>query len=204
MIKAIYLGKTALLAMAALGASAPAWAGTSDSVRQAVSPDALDALGAVPSSKDKQAFAAVFAAIDGKNWSEAAKLIDTAPKGPMASMARAELYLAAGSPKVEAAQLQALLEEAPWLPQAEQLEKMAIKRGVADLPVRPGTRRFSFLGSAPKRDLPDSNQSASALRSKLQELIKADNPAGAEALLNEQGLSLDSDALTELRYRVAW
>ncbi|MBP6379746.1 MAG: lytic transglycosylase domain-containing protein, partial [Sphingorhabdus sp.] len=42
------------------------------------------------------------------------------------------------------------------------------------------------------------------LRSKLQELIKADNPAGAEALLNEQGLSLDSDALTELRYRVAW
>ncbi len=65
MIKAIYLGKTALLAMAALGASAPAWAGTSDSVRQAVSPDALDALGAVPSSKDKQAFAAVFAAIDG-------------------------------------------------------------------------------------------------------------------------------------------
>ncbi|MGC1468183.1 MAG: lytic transglycosylase domain-containing protein, partial [Sphingorhabdus sp.] len=203
-IKTKKLGTTALLAIAALGASAPAWAGTSDSVRQAVSPDALDALGAVPSSKDKQAFSAVFAAIDGKNWPDAARLIEAAPKGPMASMARAELYLAAGSPKVEASQLQALLEEAPWLPQAEQLEKMAIKRGVADLPVRPGTRRFSFLGSAPKRDLPDSNQSASALRSKLQELIKADNPAGAEALLNEQGLSLDSDALTELRYRVAW
>ena len=204
MIKVMHFGKTAILAMTALVASAPAWAGTSESVRQAVSPDALDALGAMPSSKDKQAFTAVFAAIDGKNWVEAAKLIDAAPKGPMASMARAELYLAAGSPKVEAAQLQALLEEAPWLPQAEQLEKMALKRGVADLPLRPGTRRFSFLGSAPKRDLPDSNQSAAALRSKLQELIKADNPAGAEALLTEQGATLDTDALAELRYRVAW
>ena len=158
----------------------------------------------MPTSKDKQAYTAIFAAIDGKNWAEATRLIEAAPKGPMASMARAELYLAAGSPKVEAGQLQALLEEAPWLPQAEQIEKMAAKRGATFLPERPGTRRFSFLGSAPKRDLPDSNPSASALRSKLQELIKADNPSGAEALLNEQGAALDSEALTELRYRVAW
>ncbi len=204
MINSSFIPATAFASGLALSIASPAIAGTADTVRQAVSPDALDALGAQPTVKDKQAFAAIFAAIDAKNWAEAAKLIDTAPKGPMASMARAELYLAAGSPKVEAVQLQVLLEEAPWLPQAEQLEKMAIKRGVVDLPTRPGTRRFSFLGSAPKRDLPDSNQSASTLRSKLQELIKADNPAGAEALLNEQGSTLDSNALTELRYRVAW
>ena len=203
-IKTVQLGKSLILAVSALGISSAASAGTSDSVRQAVSPDALDALGAMPTSKDKQAYTAIFAAIDGKNWAEATRLIEAAPKGPMASMARAELYLAAGSPKVEAGQLQALLEEAPWLPQAEQIEKMAAKRGATFLPERPGTRRFSFLGSAPKRDLPDSNPSASALRSKLQELIKADNPSGAEALLNEQGAALDSEALTELRYRVAW
>lgn len=196
--------KSAFLALTALAMAGPAWAGTADSVRQAVSPDALDALGAMPSSKDQQHFAAIFAAIDGKNWGEAARLLDGAPKGPMAAMARAELYIAAGSPKVEAAQLQALLEEAPWLPQAEQLERMAIKRGAAALPQRPGTRRFSFLGSAPKRDLPDSNQNASALRTRLQELIKADNPAGAEALLIEQETMLDFEALAELRYRVAW
>ena len=204
MIKSSFKSKVIVFSGLALVLVAPAYAGTADTVRQSVSPDTLDALGAQPSVKDKQTFAAIFAAIDGKNWTEAARLIEAAPKGPMTSMARAELYVAAGSPKVEAAQLQALLEEAPWLPQADQLEKMAIKRGVADLPARPGTRRFSFLGSAPKRDLPDSNQSASVLRSKLQELIKADDPAGAESLLNEQGLSLDSDALTELRYRVAW
>lgn len=204
MIKSSFKSKAIVFSGLALVLVTPVHAGTADTVRQSVSPDALDALGAQPSVKDKQTFAAIFAAIDGKNWTEAARLIEAAPKGPMTSMARAELYVAAGSPKVEATQLQALLEEAPWLPQADQLEKMAIKRGVADLPARPGTRRFSFLGSAPKRELPDSDQSASVLRSKLQELIKADDPAGAETLLNEQGLSLDSDALTELRYRVAW
>ena len=193
-----------LFLLAGIATTGTAWAGTADNVRQAVSPDALDALGAMPSSKDKQQFTSIFAAIDGRNWSEASRLLDAAPKGPMASLARAELYLAAGSPKVEAAQLQALLEEAPWLPQAEQLEKMAIKRGVAMLPDRPGTRRFSFLGSAPKRDLPDSSPSATALRSQIQELIKADNPSEAEALLIDQASALDNEGLTELRYRVAW
>lgn len=67
-IKAMHLGKPTLFVFAALAGAAPVLAGTSDSVRQAVSPDALDSLGATPSSKDKQAFAAIFAAIDGKNW----------------------------------------------------------------------------------------------------------------------------------------
>ncbi|MBK7163488.1 MAG: lytic transglycosylase domain-containing protein [Sphingomonadales bacterium] len=184
--------------------ASPAWAGTADTVRQAVAPDALEQIGGQPSARDKQAFAAIFAAIDRKNWSEARKLIDAAPNGPLAHIARAELYLAAGSPKVEANQLQSLLNVAPWLPQAEKLEKMAAKRGATDLPLRPGTKRFTFLGSAPKRDLPDASPAAAALRDKLQVEIKADNPAGAEALLEAQASNLDSRALTELRYRVAW
>ncbi|WP_239016554.1 lytic transglycosylase domain-containing protein [Sphingorhabdus pulchriflava] len=184
--------------------ASPAWAGTADTVRQAVAPDALEQIGGQPSAKDKQSFSAIFAAIDGKSWSEASKLIDAAPKGPLAHIARAELYLAAGSPKVEASQLQSLLNDAPWLPQAERLEKMASKRGASDLPIRPGTKRFSFLGSAPKRDLPDASPAAATLRDKLQVEIKADNPSGAESLLEAQASSLDIRALTELRYRVAW
>lgn len=196
--------KTVLLAFVAASLTSPAWAGTADNVRQAVAPSALDALGAMPSSKERQNFASIFAAIDGRNWAEAARLIDGSPAGPMKSMARAELYLAAGSPKVEVAQLEELLQEAPWLPQAEQLERMAIKRGAAVLPQRPGTRRFSFLGSAPKRDLPGSVPTAAALRSQIQELIKADNPSEAEALLIDQSATLDAAGLAELRYRVAW
>lgn len=196
--------KTVLLAFVATSLTSPAWAGTADNVRQAVAPNALDALGAMPSGKERQNFASIFAAIDGRNWAEAARLIDGSPAGPMKSMARAELYLAAGSPKVEVAQLEELLQEAPWLPQAEQLERMAIKRGAAVLPQRPGTRRFSFLGSAPKRDLPGSVPTAAALRSQIQELIKADNPSEAEALLIDQSATLDAAGLAELRYRVAW
>ena len=205
MIKRLFIcAPLSLVATSVAVWSSPAWAGTADTVRQAVAPDALEQIGGQPSAKDKQAFAAIFAAIDGKNWSEASKLIDAAPNGPLAHMARAELYLAAGSPKVEANQLQSLLNDAPWLPQAEKLEKMAAKRGATDLPLRPGTKRFSFLGSAPKRDLPDASPAAAALRDKLQVEIKADNPAGAEALLEAQASNLDSRALAELRYRVAW
>lgn len=205
MIKRLFIcSPLSLVATSVAVVASPAWAGTADTVRQAVAPDALEQIGGQPSAKDKQAFAAIFAAIDGKNWSEASKLIDAASNGPLAHIARAELYLAAGSPKVEASQLQSLLNDAPWLPQAEKLEKMAAKRGATDLPLRPGTKRFSFLGSAPKRDLPDASPAAAALRDKLQVEIKADNPAGAEALLEAQASSLDSRALTELRYRVAW
>lgn len=196
--------KTVFLTLTALSAAAPAWAGTADTVRQPVSPTALDMLGTTPGSQEKQYFAAIFAAIDTKNWAEANRLIEEAPKGPMASTARAELYLAADSPKVEVAQLQALLEEAPWLPQAEQIERMAIKRGAIALPTRPGTRRFSYLGSAPKRDLPGSSQSAAALKVQIQELIKADNPTEAEALLIAEGSTIDAEGLSELSYRVAW
>ncbi len=183
----------------------PAMAGTiADSFRLTSSPDLLAEIGGQPSEKERESLAAIFSAIDGQKWAEAQRLIDMAPKSPLVHVARAELYLAAGSPKVEAAQLQALLNDAPWLPQAEQLERLAVKRGATSLPIRPGTKRFSWLGGAPKRDLPESSASAANLRARMQAEIKADNPAGAEMMLEAQSASLDPTALTELRYRVAW
>jgi soluble lytic murein transglycosylase len=190
------------LAFATLSIAAPAIAATSENVRQIADggPIAAPTL----SAKDAQIFSAVYAAIDSKNWAEADRLLDGAPKGPMAAMARAELYLAAGSPKVDASELQALLNDAPYLPQAEQLEKMAVKRGASDLPQLPGTQRFSYRGSAPKRDLPDNISAANALREKIQQHIKKDDPVSAEAAVEAASASLSADALTELRYRVAW
>ena len=191
-----------VFALATLICAAPAFATTSENVRQMG--DVISPFPNTPSAKDSQIFSAIYAAIAGKNWVEASRLIDNAPKGAMASMARAELYLAAGSPKVDAVQLQALLNDAPYLPQAEQLEKMAVKRGASDLPLLPGTQRFSYRGSAPKRDLPDTIGTARALREKIQQHIKNDDPASAEALVEGALETLSSDALTELRYRVAW
>lgn len=177
-----------------------AHANTSEGFRAIVSaqpaPTVLD-------SSERQAFTSIYQAIKAQKWDEAEKLIDKAPQGPMAAMARAEYYLAPNSPKVDAERLQALLQSAPYLPQAEQLAVMAKKRGADALPDRPGIRRFSWLGGAPKRDLP-ANAASDSLRSELQVFIKNDDPASAERILESKANDLTTDALTELRYRVAW
>jgi soluble lytic murein transglycosylase len=175
-------------------------ANTSEGFRAIVSaqpaPTVLD-------NSEKQTFIAIYQAIKAQKWDEAEKLIDKAPQGPMAAMARAEYYLAPNSPKVDAERLQALLQSAPYLPQAEQLAAMAKKRGADALPDRPGIRRFSWLGGAPKRDLP-ANAANDGLRSELQVFIKNDDLASAERLLESKAFELSTDAVTELRYRVAW
>jgi len=189
-----------LLAAFALTPFATAHANTSEGFRAIISaqtaPKVLD-------NKDKATFAAVYDAIRTERWDEASRLIDQAPQGPMAAMARAELYVAPNSPKVDAAALQALLQSAPYLPQAEQLAVMARKRGAETLADRPGVRRFSWLGGAPKRNLPASIASE-AIRNELQAFIKVDDSASAEQLLESKSAELSADALTELRYRVAW
>jgi soluble lytic murein transglycosylase len=192
-----------LAAAASVIITANAHAATSENVREAV---LSTPVGQTLDNKEKQQFAAIYSAIRSANWDEANRLIDAAPKGPMASMARAELYLAPNSPKVEANQLQALLQAAPFLPQAEQLERMALKRGAENLPQRPGTQRFSYRGSAPKRDLPDNitGDGIAAIRDTIQISIRNDDPAGAEAMLTEKGIMISDAARTELRYRIAW
>ena len=163
-------------------------------------PDAPEILNA----KEKRQYGEIFAAIQGRKWNDAQKLIDKAGKKPLALMAQAELYLAAGSPRVEAPQLQALLEKAPYLPQAERLERLAVKRGAENLPRRPGTQRFSYLGSAPKRSLPKGAEDARRTRDQINIFIRNDDPASAEQLVESRAASLSSPAITELRYRVAW
>ena len=177
-----------------------AQANTSDEFRAVTS---VQPAPTVLSKSEKNAFSDIYTAIRAQKWDDAAKLIDKMPAGPMAAMARAELYLAPNSPKVDAPQLQTLLNAAPYLPQAEQLEIMARKRGADALPDRPGIRRFAYLGGAPKRDLP-TNVAGDGLRGELQAFIKNDDPRSAEALLDSKSGELSTDALTELRYRVAW
>ncbi len=165
-----------------------------------------DASMRVLSKSEKKEYRAIYEAIRAKDWENANKLINKSDKGPMRWMATAELYLAAGSPRVEATKLEALLHAAPWLPQAAKLESLAIKRGAANLPSRPGTKRFSWLGEAPRRTVPDAvkHPSAAALRNGIRNFIKNDSPAEAEALLNRRAGELSREALTEMQHRVAW
>ena len=83
----------------------------------------------------------VFDAIDGGNWASAQAGIASLPDDPLTPFAKAELYTAKGSPVIDLASLQALIAQAPELPQANQLALMAYKRGATStilaLPEKP-------------------------------------------------------------------
>ena len=77
----------------------------------------------------------IFAAIDSGDWEGARLGIAAMPADPLKPLAKAELFTARGSPTVDLASIQALLAEAPELPQAEQLARLAMTRGALQPPL---------------------------------------------------------------------
>lgn len=199
--KALIIGGTALLL-----ASQPAAAETSSysyfSARVAKTqvPDQL-------SSSDRQYYGEVFAAIRAQNWTKASELLNSRDKGVLHEIARAELYLAANSPRVEMGPLLSLLNAAPELPHAERLASLATKRGATILPDRPSTVQMASFAGVTRRGKPRSvsdGSMPSTLAARIQDRIVADDPAGAAALLADQVDTLSPAARTELQQRVAW
>lgn len=162
----------------------------------------------VLASAERDAALGVFAALKAGLWSDAAARIEALPDGPLKSYARAELFTEKGSPKIEAAEpLVALLTAAPWLPQAPQLAAMAQKLGALDAPPPLSQQRLVWLGSAPARERAASVKDdpvAAQLAPKILPLIKIDDPAGCEAILETDAPRLSGAALTEWRQRIAW
>ena len=149
----------------------------------------------------------VFDAIDGGNWASAQAGIAALPHSPLTPVARAELYTAKGSPVVDLASLQALIAEAPELPQAEQLAAMAVRRGATTAPLAIPERATYSIGSAPIRYKAKPVQGdpyADQLRSILDPLIKADDAGGAEAQLLLYAPQLSVEARAEAGQRVAF
>ncbi|HEX5239152.1 MAG TPA: transglycosylase SLT domain-containing protein [Sphingomicrobium sp.] len=149
----------------------------------------------------------VFDAIDAGDWASARAGIAALPADVLTPVAEAELYTAKGSPVVDLASLQALIAQAPELPEANQLALMAVKRGAtAPLLVTP-EKPVYVLGFAPVRYRARPVQGETAadqLRSALDPFIKADNASGAEALLAAQGPALSVEARAEAATRVAF
>ena len=174
-------------------------------------PAEVASLGRLPdalSASDRHALLAALAAMKAGMWSDAAARIDTLADSAVQSYARAELFTEKGSPKVEAVEpVVALLGSAPWLPQAPQLAAMAQKLGALETPVLPSQQRLIWLGSAPARERASSIKDdpvAVQLAPKILPLIKIDDPAGCEALLETDAPRLSGAALTEWRQRIAW
>ncbi len=152
-------------------------------------------------------YRAIFKAMGGNQWDIAKNLIADAPKGPLKSIAQAEYLLAANSPRAELGQLLTLVNEAPHIPQAAQLGRLAKKRGAQLLPDLPQRRNLSYVPGLSIRKKPNSIKSdnaANAIRGRILDFIKNDSPQSAEALLFETENVLSSEARTELEQRVAW
>ncbi|OWR01463.1 lytic murein transglycosylase [Sphingopyxis witflariensis] len=159
------------------------------------------------SSKQKQLYTQVVTAIRGQRWADAKALLDGADNGPLSDFLRAELLTAANSPRAEVADIMPILSRSPQLPQAEQLGRLAAKRGATDLPSFPTQMRLDWAGSAPRRIGADSvsgDPFAASLASSIPDRIKNDDPAGAEALLNNVIDRLTPDSRDEWRQKIAW
>lgn len=161
---------------------------------------------AILSSKQKQQYTQVLTAIRGQQWADAKSLLDASDGGPLTDFLRAELLVASNSPRAEVADIMPILARSPYLPQAEQLGRLAAKRGATDLPSLPAQVRLAWAGSAPRRIGADSvsDPFANELASSIPERIKNDDPAGAEALLNAVIDKLSPDARAEWTQKVAW
>ncbi len=178
-------------------------------VRDDISPAPSPVTPAVlPALTGNARYKAIFAAIKSQQWDMARAQIATLDgKDALRSFALAELYLAKGSPKVALFDLLDLVNKANWLPQADQLSRLAQKRGATMLPDLPQVQKLVWLGAAPRREYIASVKTdpvAQMLGTKVLPLIKADNPAAAEAELMTVDPTLTPEGRTEWQQRIAW
>ena len=149
----------------------------------------------------------VFDAIRAEDWAGVAAGINALPDGPLKPVAKAEYFTAKNGPRTELDAILALLAEAPDLPQAEQLQRLAMLRGAVEPPAIVNPRPTIGLRQAPRRGKarPVSGEpAADELRLALDPLVKADDAAGAEAAFLTQSPFLSPEARAEAAQRVAF
>jgi soluble lytic murein transglycosylase len=186
-------------AASALPVLASATPGTAPAPRVAVKSELTDA--------QRAAYREIFAAVRDKKWSDAAARLDGMGDGPLHAVARAELYTAAGSPKVDLEPLLALIARAPELPHAAQLARMAQTRGAAEPPAFVQPQSIVGLGSQPRRSRAPKTHSdpvATELEEVVQPLIVDDRPSEAEAQYLAWAYRLSREAQTEFLQRIGW
>lgn len=203
----MYRNSAAILSALTLliGFQAPSARANDTSISNAVTPP--QAVPTILSAKQNQFYTQVLAAIRGQQWGQAKALLDGADDGPLNAFLRAELLLAANSPRAEVSDIMPLLTGAPDLPQAAQLARLAIKRGATNLPDLPSPTRLSWSGSAPRRlgaEPVIGDPFAMSLEQSVPDRIKNDDPAGAEALLNAVKDRLSPEARDEWCQKIAW
>ena len=201
-----------LLATSLIAGAVPAFADDSSlPVAPAPSPAAMiasdtDGIPDQLAPAQQAAYRAVFGAIRDGRWSDARAGLAGLGDGLLTPVARAELFLARNSPRVELAPILDLLARAPELPQAARLLALAKKRGADMLPLVPEEKDLvSYRGIPQRRTAPSASDAvAAALSARITPLLKVDQPVAAEALLVPVQDQLTSEARTEWQQRIAW
>jgi soluble lytic murein transglycosylase-like protein len=197
-------GRTTLFLSAAL-----ALAGMAPAAHAAAG-DALLGVSAIATLDDDAAtrYRAIFDQIDGKKWLDAKiGILALDESDSMKPYLLARLYLAKDSPRVELFDLLDLINKAPHLPQADQLTKLAAKRGAQGLPDQSATRKLVWTGGSPQRrtlGAVKNDSVADAIRGQVTARITANDPAGAEAQLAGAEIALTPQGYTELQHRIGW
>jgi soluble lytic murein transglycosylase-like protein len=200
-VKLKLLTATALLSLS----SAPALADSASIPSQA--PSVQSDIDSVLGRSEREAYRQVFADIRNQDWESAQERLEDAPHGILYPVARAELYLAPGSPRIELGPLRDLLRDAPDLPDAARILSLAQRRGLESAPSLPAAHTLRRLPSPSRRSRarPVSGDSATrSLAQRIRPLIVSDSPREAENLIDEYGGDLSAEGLTEIRQRVAW
>lgn len=198
-----------LLAGAALLAMLPTMALASEPGDTGTIVASAKADSGIPDQLDRDqrtAYRAVFDSIRAGKWTDARLQLATMKPGPLHTIALAEILTAKGSPRAELADIQKVLAEAPELPQAETLARLAKLRGADSLPELPYVQAMTWQGGAPARKRAKSLKSdavAAELAVQMQPFVKEDRGAEAQALL-EATEGLSPEALTEWQQKVAW
>lgn len=165
---------------------------------------------AVPSllsQDDRSYYKSLFSAIEREDWTQVQALFAQRTDGPLHTVARAQYILAATSPKAELAPIADVLNKAPDLPWAEQLGRLALKRGATELPSLPQAQRLMALPNVSKRIRPrsiDDGTMPASIAAAIQDRIKFDDPVGARVLLDGVDATLSSDARAEWRQKIGW
>ena len=192
------------LALAALPGTASANSAAVDYFRTRADSTVVPSL---LSHDDRDFYAEYFSAVEDKDWTKVQRMLAQRPEGPIHQEARAEYYLAAGSPRIELPDLEAWLAQGTELPGADQITRLAQRRGAQTTPSLPGEQQFARLPSMPKRVRPRSIEDGTmpaAISAGIVEHIKNDDPMGARTLLDGVDASLSSMARAEWRQKVAW
>ncbi len=159
------------------------------------------------SRADREYYSELFNAIDRADWARVNAMLAARSDGPLHGVAKAEFYLHAGSPRVEAPEIASWLQQGRNLPHAGKLIRLGQTRGLEFLPELPREQQFIRQPYSSKRIRPRETSDGTmpaAVQSAILDRIKYDDPDGARQLLDGIDASLSSEARAEWRQRVAF